>query len=375
MLFTALSLALWEYSFSQIANRESPQGPASLQTERAVVGAVGIGLLAAILTLTRPEGLGLAGLVIAALLLLPRLPTRDELGPRLLVAGIALLSCGALLTPYIAFNLNTSGSLFPNTLYAKQAEYQLRLAVPGRMWQVLGPTLAGAQALLLPGFCYAAYRLISRRQWLALSPMMWWAAFLAVYAVRLPVSYQHGRYTMPTIPLLVLYGLWGTAGLLRLNSPRLLWRTSSRAALLAMIVLAFVFWGRGAVAYRDDVGFVEGEMVATARWLNEHAGPDDIVAVHDIGAVGYLTELHLLDMAGLINPEVIPFIGDAPQLAAWMQQQNATYAVFFRDFSPAYAQLDADPALQPVYCTDYAWTRKMNHENMCVYRLLPEKQP
>ena len=35
-----------------------------------------------------------------------------------------------------------------------------------------------------------------------------------------------------------------------------------------------------------------------------------IVAAHDIGALGYLDDHQLVDLAGLITPEVIPFMLD-----------------------------------------------------------------
>ncbi len=369
MLFTALSLALLEYYFSQMAARQTPQGPATLQTEQTIVSAVGIGLLGGILTVTRPEGLALTGLVILALGILPIPSTRSELKVRLLAAAASLLALGIILGPYLAFNLRTSGSLFPNTFYAKHTEYQVDWPVPLRLWRVLGPTLVGAQALLVPGFLYAVYRLVRNRDWPATLPAVWWLAFLSAYALRLPVSYQHGRYVIPTIPILVLYGIWGTALLLRPRSRHLALRVLSRGLPLAIAFLSLLFWGRGALAYRDDVGLIEGEMVAMAYWLNENTDPGDLIAVHDIGAVGYLSDRTLVDLAGLITPEVIPFMTDAEQLADWMIQRGATYAVFFPDFSNTYTQLDADPRLQQVHCTDYAWTQAEGHENLCVYRM------
>jgi hypothetical protein len=372
LFFTALALALLEYYFSQLAHRRSPQGPASLQTERLIVSSVGIGLLAGLLAITRPEGLLLAGLVILALFLFPQFPERSELRARLLAAAVSLLALGLLLVPYALFNLRTGGSIFPNTFYAKQAEYQFQGFLLVRLWHVLAPTLVGAQVLLIPGFCYAAYRLVRQRHWPEMLPLVWWLAFLAVYAWRLPVTYQHGRYTMPAIPLLILYGIWGTARLLRPHSSHIVVRVLSRATPVALALLALLFWGRGALAYRDDVGFIENEMVAVANWLNEHTTSDDLLAVHDIGAVGYLTDRSLLDLAGLISPEVIPFISDAERLADWMLEQDAEYAIFFPDFSPTYDQLAADPRFISVYCTDYAWTRSQRHDNMCVYRLVAE---
>jgi hypothetical protein len=183
------------------------------------------------------------------------------------------------------------------------------------------------------------------------------------------VSYQHGRYVIPTIPLLLIYGTWGTALLLQPRSPHLWLRVLSRTVPPAVALVTLLFWARGAQAYGDDVGVIEGEMVATAHWLNEHTAPGDLLAVHDIGAVGYLTDRRLLDLAGLITPEVIPFVADPERLADWMDQQGADYAVFFPDFSRVYAELSGDPRFQQVFCTDYAWTRSTGHENMCVYRL------
>jgi hypothetical protein len=198
---------------------------------------------------------------------------------------------------------------------------------------------------------------------------VWWLAFLSAYALRLPVSYHHGRYTMPSIPVLIVYGVWGTASLVRPRSPHVVLRAVSKALPITAGLLALLFLGRGAMAYREDVGFIENEMVATAHWLKENTPEDALLAVHDIGAVGYVAERPLLDMAGLINPEVIPFMDDAQRLVGWMQERGAAYAVFFPDFSPAYARLAADARLREVHCTGYGWTRSMGHQNLCVYRM------
>ena len=375
ILFTALSLALVEYFSSQVAMRQAPEGPASLQKEQAVVSAVGIGLLGGVLVLTRPEGLALAGMVLLGLVIFPRPTDRGQLRSRLVAAGLSLLAFAAVLAPYLAFNLRTSGSIWLNTFYAKQVEYLTDWPLPVRFWRVLSPTLAGAQVLLLPGFVYAAYLLVRRRVWPALLPLVWWLAILAVYALRLPVSYQHGRYVIPTIPWLLVYGCWGTALLLRPRSSNLVVRVVSRGMPVATALLAVLFWGRGALAYADDVAFIEGEMMAMARWIDENTPPDAIVAVHDIGAVGYATDRPLLDLAGLITPEVIPFMTDADKLADWMLERGAKYVIFFPDFSSTYRDLHGDVRLEQLHCTGYAWTQAAGLENMCAYRLAGGAQP
>jgi hypothetical protein len=373
IFFTALSLALVEYFLSQMAMRQSPEGPASMQKEQAMVSAVGIGLLGGALVLTRPEGLVLAGMVILGLMIWPRPTDRSRLFSRLVATSLCLLAFAGVLAPYLAFNLRTSGGIFPNTFYAKQVEYLSDLVLPVRLWRVLSPTLVGAQVLLLPGFSYAAYLLIRRREWPALLPLVWWLALLSVYALRLPVNYQHGRYLMPSIPWLILYGVWGTAAALRPRSSALAVRVLSRGTPVALALLVLVFWGRGAQAYSAAVGFIEGEMVAMAYWLDENTPPGTIIAVHDIGAVGYLIDRPLLDLAGLITPEVIPIMADAEKLADWMLERGAEVAVFFPDFSHTYQQLDA--MFQQVHCTGFAPTQAAGHENMCAYRLTGSTPP
>ena len=370
MLFTALSLAMLDYFFSRIAARQNPLDPVTMQKEQAIVSAVGIGLLGGVLALTRPEGLALTGLVIVALAVYPRPTGRSETRDRLLSGAVSILALGVILVPYFAFNFRASGSVLPNTFYAKQTEYQVDWPLPLRFWWVLSPTLVGAQVLLVPGFLYSAYLVVRRRAWPALLPLVWWLGFLSVYALRLPVNYQHGRYVIPTIPVLLIYGAWGTAQMLRPRSPHMLVRVLSRGLPATIALLAVLFWGRGAQAYAEDVGFIESEMVAIARWLKAHAAPADLIAVHDIGAVGYLTDQPLLDLAGLISPEVIPFMSDSEQLIDWMIEQEAAYAVFFADFSSTYEQLAADPRLSRVHCTDYAWTQATGHKNLCVYRVV-----
>ena len=58
--------------------------------------------------------------------------------------------------------------------------------------------------------------------------------------------------------------------------------------------------------------------------------PDALIAAHDIGAVGYFGQRRLLDLAGLVSPEVIPFIRDEAQhcRAGWTSSRPITWWSF-----------------------------------------------
>ena len=348
----------------------------------------GLGMVGGLLALTRPEGLvliGLIGLVIG---------WRLRRAPWRLLQAWAAIGAGLVLplAPYLVFHYATTGLPFPNTFYAKQQEYRLLLSLYP-VWQrwlmMVAVTLVGAQVLLLPGFVYAVGRSINVAVTgnsdarlpasgspqlpasYVLLPAAWWFIHLTLYAVRLPVSYQHGRYQMPVIPLFVLIGLGGSAYLIRPRARNLVSRLLSRAVIASTGLVLFVFLVLGARAYATDVAFIQGEMVATASWLAAHVPPDSLIAGHDIGALGYFTPRPLLDLAGLVTPEVIPFITDESHLIDFMQAKSANYVVFFPDWSDAYRRMAQDPRLEPVYATGFEWTRRQGRANMTVYRLHP----
>ena len=348
-----------------------------------------LGLISGLLILVRPEGLLLVALLAVAGCLCR---FRRPLGRTLLIAADALAGVALLLVPYVLFNLFSSGSLFPNTFYAKQAEYASLLELPlaQRFWGVLKNTLVGAQVLLLPGavvalVCLADLKLpvslLGRHlkpgrlsankdlgRFTRMAPFLWWLLSLLVYALRLPVGYQHGRYLMPTIPVLVLLGGMGTLAVVRPRSGKRAPRMLSRALLLATAALFVAFLVIGGRAYANDVEMINCEMVALARWLSANTPPGALVAAHDIGAIGYWADRPLLDLAGLVTPDVVPIIRDEQRLLQFAIDGGAEYLITFPSWYPA---MVADPRLKQVYQSGCLSTRLQGGDNMAVYQVYP----
>jgi hypothetical protein len=57
--------------------------------------------------------------------------------------------------------------------------------------------------------------------------------------------------------------------------------------------------------------------------------------VHDIGALGFYVQNPLIDLAGLVSPEVVPFIRDESRLAEYMDANAVDYLITFPSFYPA----------------------------------------
>jgi hypothetical protein len=189
---------------------------------------------------------------------------------------------------------------------------------------------------------------------------------LVTYALRMPVDYQYGRYLMPTIPFLLLYGVVGTARWLRIRSVRMIERALSRAAIGAAACLFVAFLAIGQQAYASDVRLIDCEMVRVAQWLAAETPPSALVAAHDIGAIGYYSGRSLIDLAGLVTPEVIPVMRDEPQLAQFVVDAGADYLVTFPSWYPWITQ---QAAFVKVYQTACALTRERGGDNMAVYAI------
>ncbi len=317
---------------------------ASVERRPAWVG----GLLTGLLFVTRPEGILLGGLCWLSGVLgcfspesvAPDLP--DRRAPVRHAARFSVAFCVGLLlpiVPYLAFNAATSGTILPNTYYAKVAAYG-RDGLGGLaafLGEGLVMTSLGPVALLWPGILYAAVLAARKRRdlWLIAA---WPAVLLAVYAWRLPTVYQHGRYLMPMLPFLIILGWWGLTELRKVSGMRLL----ASVYPVAIVLLTAFAWVYGAHAYALDVRFIESFQVATARWLSVNTAADVVVATHDIGAIGYFSGRRVLDSAGLVTPQVLPMLRDQPRLLAYLRAQRVAYVVQFPIWYPLISRDLAD---------------------------------
>ncbi|MFN2265774.1 MAG: hypothetical protein ACK2UM_16055 [Anaerolineales bacterium] len=277
------------------------------------------------------------------------------------------LGLGVLLLtgPYLLFNLLLAGDVWPNTFYAKQAEYAVLRDFP--LWQrylnVIQPPLTGVGIILLPGFLCFGYHNLVKQDWVKPLSFLWVCGYILVYAVRLPVSYQHGRYLMPVIPVFCLLGLVGAVEIL-VSIPEGRWRRllGTGWALSGGFIL-IIFWILGMRAYAMDVALIESEMVSVAYWLEENTEVDSLIAAHDIGAIGFFAERNLVDLAGLVSPEVIPIIREETALEVYMNQLGADYLVTFPQWYP---ELVKEAEL--IFQTDQPFSVIQGGENMAVYR-------
>jgi len=326
-----------------------------------------IGFLIGLSVWVRPDGLTLVGPAVLVILL-------KEADWKNRFMGMLQLSLGIFIValPYLIFNQSLSGKIWPNTFFAKQAEYSLQRNSPLLLRYIdqMRMPLIGVGALLLPGYLYFIYISLKRKTWGVISSFLWLMGYILLYAIRLPVTYQHGRYVMPAMPVYFVLSLVGMSFLVHPSTRSVVKRVVSRAWMFSTVVVLIVFWFLGARAYAWDVAIIESEMVDTALWISENTKSSDLIAAHDIGAIGYFSQREIIDLAGLISPEVIPFIRDEMKIEQFLDRKAVDYLVTFvgNEWYPELIRIR-----EQIYITYGKFSPAMGGKNMAVFRwIIPE---
>ena len=318
-----------------------------------------MGLLAGLSVWVRPDGLTLLAPVILTILMI-NISNKEKFN----FIVRYLIGFGSLFVPYLLFNLWLSGTPMPNTFYAKQTEYAYWQSEPFlyHLEVLFVQVFTGSGIILLPGIIGWAVLSIRRRDWASISSMLWCGAYLYMYISRLP-AYQHGRYLMPAMPILFLFGLLAFFEFAKSNLLKRYHRMAQTVWRVSLVLVTLGFVVLGARAYGEDVGLIELEMVVTAKWVSQNIPPNAIIAAHDIGALGYFDHHQLIDLAGLVSPEVIPFMRDETRLAAYLNQRGASYLIAFPDFYP-----DLTRSAPVVFSSGGRFAVEAGQQNMAVYR-------
>lgn len=303
-----------------------------------------LGGLAGMIVLVRPEGLILALVYVLRLFLIHPRATK-----RIAASGLKfLLAFFIVISPWILFNLTYSHRPFPNTISAKYMQY----GYPGSLGKSLMYLLEvfiyflnGPLLLLIPGAGSAIYTIVKLRDKPHFYPIAWSLILIGLYAVALPAIYDQGRYLMPLIPFLVIYGVQGFHEPLKRFMQASLVRLAVWLSLFGMIL---TLWINGTSDYAYRIQLYDTVHRQAAEWINNNTPPDAIIATHDIGIIGYYTERQIIDLAGLVTPEIVPTLKDPQKMADYIRAKHVTHLVLYSGYyRELLSHLDADVLFSP----------------------------
>jgi hypothetical protein len=284
-----------------------------------------LGALTALIVLARPEGILLA--VIYAFKLLLTQPREIK---RILLQGASFASMFLIvISPWIAFNFIYAHHPFPNTITAKFMHYGYPwspLRSLGYLWNVFLFFLDGSLLLLFPGACFKLFNSVQKKDTFQPQPLLWSLTLIGIYAVTLPFIYDEGRYLMPLIPLVIVYGVEGISQFLEIVLRTSFMRST---AWMLLFISVFALWIMGSARYSTRIKFYELIHMQVAQWINDNTSSDTVIATHDIGIIGYFTNRQIVDLAGLVTPEIVPIMDDPQKIAEYLRSRHASYLIVY----------------------------------------------
>jgi arabinofuranosyltransferase len=309
-----------------------------------------------IATLVRPEGALLATVVVGW----TWFSNRKQMPGAIIAAAVPMGLMGATL-------LLRYGSPLPNSVAAKQLAYQpawplenalallVQAGLPGWSTYLLA-SVPGALGLLACAVGLVTLIVLARRGLFCMqrNDVTWqpFAGFAALYIIFYVVVGVRGVRLFPwyLVPIEPFYLLGAAAGL-----------TSLRARHAAWLAAALVLWQAPAIDWRQPLLPLGEDLareqlyVAVGKQLAASMQPGAVVAAPEIGALGYSSNLRVLDTVGLVSPSALPYY---PLPADQLVTDNAIPARLISDHQPdAVVTLDAFAArsllTDPIFEQDY----------------------
>ena len=222
---------------------------------------------------------------------------------------------------YFIFNYTLSGSLLPNTYKAKLEYYQDNSRSQFLEDEVLKYFSQFEFMLIwlpfLIGVLYILKSLYKREHNLFFVYFLFIIGLIGAYYIQLPFAHRFGRYLMPVIPFYILISIYGAKIIFDFLFERLNRKRANQFPNFLFVVYVLAVCGffinqnfKSLEEYTFFCKYHNDRHVAAGKWLKKNTDESDVIATHDIGAIAFYSERKLIDMAGLISPDLINHLND-----------------------------------------------------------------
>ena len=149
-----------------------------------------------------------------------------------------------------------------------------------------------------------------------------------------PQYRHHGRYMFPLFPVYIIAGALVWEYLLdfaTFNSR--FWRYFIPVVAIAAGLIDLARWD---VLSAQSVRNINDQHLAAAYWLKKNLQPHDTLAAQDVGAIGSITDRRIIDLVGLVTPELYPLQQDQDAVWRKARAEGANVFVIYNRLNPTF---------------------------------------
>jgi hypothetical protein len=172
-------------------------------------------------------------------------------------------------------------------------------------------------------------------------------------------AFQEGRYSIHLLPVALLVLAAASATL----PPRV--ATTARVLYVAAALVTLI---PAADRYAWAVQNINAMQVRLGRWVDANVPRGATLAVNDIGAIAYFSRRPVLDLMGLITPEILPYRRDGEDgVIRFIVERCPDYVIIFPAWFPRLAA--RRDLLVPIHAVRLERNEVSGGSEMVVYRL------
>jgi len=322
------------------------------------------GLLLGLAAVTRPEAYLLAAIYYLVTILILRKSLKGNLFNLFLsMAGLLLI-----ILPYPIFCYIYTGGFLPNTYQGQVGDVRYlpnfqflvetgKLFVKDNFFIVI---------LWFAGIIYfirTVFRKNINKKFLLIN--LWVILLPAISAFIAPNWRHHGRYLIPLIPFINIIAI----NILLKVYNRFKAQNYSRYSLYRKIAIAVLLFlsADSTFIFAKTLGWnvenINDQQVNIGKWIKSNLPDEKAFGLNDIGAITYITKKPIIDMAGLVTPEIFKFQkmsyeDGSKSLLKLLKDKNVNYIIIYPDWYD-YIMEHYSSAFQQVY------SAKLQNNTIC----------
>ncbi|TFH08457.1 MAG: hypothetical protein E4H14_06430 [Candidatus Thorarchaeota archaeon] len=309
-----------------------------------------LGCVAGLAYLSRPEGILIALCIPLRFLIIA---TRGEVSTKRI--GLFILSgifAIIVAVPWILHCLSITGLPLPDTFYVK---VHVPKAYEIEAWDYHWSVIVNNSPFIPAAVFLGVILVIKGKPFAWILPL----ALTVLYRVFTPYSavINNCRYLVPIIDLFLIVAIASGALFLKLVLKTILEVTDERTVnLSAILLLAFIIitpmtphYVFQATFYGKAVGNINDMQVNIGHWLDQNTPTDAVFAAHDAGALKFFSGRTMIDLAGLVSPDIIHGNMTYDEIVQYLYENKCNYFVYFDDIFLWWAHFFPSNAYSQIY--------------------------